>query len=202
MPVTLFISANATMTLAPAGALFNMPAGSAPGNPNGSFLVSVNSSSPVSCSAAVPLPGAIAGLCSERRAEALPPRSRERCSYSIDPAAAGALAPGAYYGEIEITSPEASNSPQNFEVVLNVSAANSSGGSRSGAGRSAVHHHRGRRAAAANRDRLFRFCVAIDIPGAARRQRWRRMAVGHAGLRAARRRTRRASPWSVSTRPG
>jgi hypothetical protein len=36
-----------------------------------------------------------------------------------------ALAPGAYYGEIQITSAQASNSPENFEIVLNVAAANS-----------------------------------------------------------------------------
>jgi uncharacterized protein (TIGR03437 family) len=44
-------------------------------------------------------------------------------SFSIDPVAAGALAPGAYYGIIEITSPDVTNSPQGFEVVLNVSPA-------------------------------------------------------------------------------
>jgi uncharacterized protein (TIGR03437 family) len=127
VPVTLFISGNATMTLAPAGELFNQPAGSAPGNPNGSFLVSVNSSSPVSFTAAIvpvgslPIPswlvlGTISGSASSTQPGTV--------SYSINPVAAAALAPGGYYGEIQITSPQLSNSPENFEVVLNVAAAN------------------------------------------------------------------------------
>ncbi len=127
VPVTLFFSANATMTLAPAGALFNQPAGSAPGNPNGSFLVSVNSSSPVSFSAAVlslpsvPAPAWLVLGTSGGSASSTQPGM---VSFSINPAAAAALAPGAYYGEIEITSPDLSNSPEQFEVVLEVTAAN------------------------------------------------------------------------------
>src|ERR1035441_9029515 len=53
VPVTLFLAANASLTLSPAGTLFNTPAGSAPGNTSGSFLVNVNSPAPVSFSAAV-----------------------------------------------------------------------------------------------------------------------------------------------------
>jgi uncharacterized protein (TIGR03437 family) len=127
VPVTLFISANSTLTLAPAGALFNQPAGSAPGNPNGSFLVTVNSSTAVNFNAAIvtepgiPAPswlvlGTAAGSASSTQPGTV--------SYSIDPVAAAMLAPGAYYGEIQISSPNVSNSPENFEVVLNVAAAN------------------------------------------------------------------------------
>jgi uncharacterized protein (TIGR03437 family) len=121
VPVTLFIAANATMTLAPAGEQFNQLAGSSPGNPNGSFLVSVNNSNPVNFSAAV-LPGAswlVVGTPAGTSASTQP----GTVSYSIDPAVAGTLAVGAYYGEIEITSSDVSNSPQDFEVVLNVSPA-------------------------------------------------------------------------------
>jgi hypothetical protein len=128
VPVTLFISANSTLTLAPAGSLFTQPAGSAPGNPNGSFLVNVNSSTPVNFSAAIipvaglPVPswlvlGTPAGSASSTQPGTV--------SFSIDPAAAALLAPGAYYGEIQIGSPDVSNSPKYFEVVLNVAAANS-----------------------------------------------------------------------------
>jgi hypothetical protein len=126
VPVTLFISANATLTLAPAGTLFNQPAGSAPGNRNGSFLVSVNSSAPVNFSAAIvpvpglPLPSWLVLGTTGGSASATQPGT---VSFSIDPVAAAALAPGAYYGEIEISSPDLSNSPEDFEVVLNVSAA-------------------------------------------------------------------------------
>jgi len=128
VPVTLFISANATLTLSPAGTLFNQPAGSAPGNPNGSFLVSVNSSTAVSFSAAIvsipglPLPSWLVLGTTSGSASSTQPGT---VSFSIDPVAAAALAPGGYYGEIQISSSQLSNSPENFEVVLNVSPANS-----------------------------------------------------------------------------
>jgi uncharacterized protein (TIGR03437 family) len=126
VPVTLFISAYATMTLAPAGELFNQPAGSTPGNPNGSFLVSVNNSTPVSFSAAIvpiqglPVPNWLMLGTPSGSASSTQPGT---VSFSIDPVTAGALAPGGYYGEIQIASPDLSNSPENFEVVLNVTAA-------------------------------------------------------------------------------
>ncbi|HVW87632.1 MAG TPA: hypothetical protein VHB50_23255, partial [Bryobacteraceae bacterium] len=41
-------------------------------------------------------------------------------NFSIDAGAAAALAPGAYYGTIRVTSGDVVNSPQDFEVVLNV----------------------------------------------------------------------------------
>ncbi len=128
VPVTLFISANSTMTLAPAGVLFNQTAGSSPGNPNGSFLVSVNNSTAVNFSVAIvpvagePIPSwLVLGTPSVSASSAQP----GTVSFSIDPAAAAALAPGAYYGEIQITSSALSNSPEDFEVVLNVAAPNS-----------------------------------------------------------------------------
>jgi uncharacterized protein (TIGR03437 family) len=127
VPVTLFIAANATLTLAPAGALFNQPAGSSPGNPNGSFLVSVDNSTPVSFSASIvsapgiPAPSWLVLGTASGTASSMQPGT---VSYSINPMAAAALAPGGYYGEIQVTSPQLSNSPQDFEVVLNVAAAN------------------------------------------------------------------------------
>jgi uncharacterized protein (TIGR03437 family) len=127
VPVTLFISTNATMTLAPAGAQFNMPAAGAPGNPNGSFLVSLDSSAAVSWSAAivsfpgVPVPNWLVLETAGGSSSSTQPGT---VSFSIDPVAAGALAPGAYYGLIEITSPAASNSPEDFEVILNITGTN------------------------------------------------------------------------------
>lgn len=123
--VTLFISASATMTLAPAGAQFNMLAGGSPGNPTGSFLVAVNSSS-ISWSAAIvslpnfPAPGWLVLQTTGGSSTSTQPGT---VTFSIDPAAAGALAPGAYYGAIEVSSPDVSNSPEDFEVVLNVASA-------------------------------------------------------------------------------
>jgi uncharacterized protein (TIGR03437 family) len=123
VPVTLFVAPSSTMTLAPAGQQFNMPAGSAPGNPGGSFLVSVNSSNTAHWTAAVQ-PGAawlVLGTASGTSTSTQP----GSVSFSIDPAAAGALAPGAWYGLIRVTSPDLNNSPQDFEVILNVVPATS-----------------------------------------------------------------------------
>jgi hypothetical protein len=121
VPVTVLISSASQLTLAPAGVQFGMQAGGVPGNSNGSFLVTVVSGAPVNWTAAV-LPGApwltLATPSGTSSATAPGP-----VSFSIDPKAAGALSPGAYYGRIEITSPGILNSPQDFEVVLSVSPA-------------------------------------------------------------------------------
>jgi uncharacterized protein (TIGR03437 family) len=120
VPVTLFIAANSGMTLAPSGQQFSMPAGSAPGNPNGSFLVSVNNATPVNWTASV-LPGSswlTLGTASGSSSSTQP----GSVSFSIDPTAAGQLSQGAFYGRIEVISMDASNSPLDFEVVLNVTA--------------------------------------------------------------------------------
>jgi uncharacterized protein (TIGR03437 family) len=126
VPVTLFISANATMTLAPAGALFDMPVGNTPGNPNGSFLVSVNSANPVTYSAAVlSLPGvpAPSWLVLNTPGGSASSTQPGVVSFTINPFLGTPLAAGVYYGEIEIASSALSNSPEEFEVVLNVTAA-------------------------------------------------------------------------------
>jgi uncharacterized protein (TIGR03437 family) len=120
VPVTLFIAASSSMTLAPSGQQFSMPAGSAPGNPNGSFLVSVNNATPANWTASV-LPGSswlTLGTASGTSSSTQP----GTVSFSIDPTVAGQLSQGAFYGRIEITSTDVSNSPQDFEVVLNVTA--------------------------------------------------------------------------------
>jgi uncharacterized protein (TIGR03437 family) len=44
-------------------------------------------------------------------------------AFSIDAGSAAALSPGAYYGTIRVSSSGIANSPQDFEVVLNVPAA-------------------------------------------------------------------------------
>ena len=120
--VTLFIAPNSTMTLSPAGAQFSMPQGGAPGDPNGSFLVGVNNSAQVTWTASV-ISGANwlnLGTPGGTSSSAAP----GTVSYSIDAKGAAALSPGAYYGEIEITSTDVSNSPLDYEVVVNVTPAN------------------------------------------------------------------------------
>jgi hypothetical protein len=119
VPVTVLVSNASQLTLAPAGVQFGMQAGGVPGNPNGSFLVTVVNPTPVAWTAAV-LPGApwLALATPSGQSSATAPGV---VNFSIDPTAAGALTPGAYYGRIEVTSPGLLNSPQDFEVVLSVS---------------------------------------------------------------------------------
>ncbi len=120
IPVTLLISAQATMVLGPAGTQFSMPQGGTLGNASGSFLVSVSSTAGVSYSASVqPGAGWLTGGGSGTATSASP----GTVSFSIDPTAAGALAAGAYYGVIRVTGSGILNSPQDFQVVLNISPA-------------------------------------------------------------------------------
>jgi hypothetical protein len=121
VPVTVLLTSLSSMVLAPAGEQFSMQAGGAPGNPAGSFLVSVANGSAVSWTASV-LPGAPWLILNSPSgsSSATAPGS---VSFSIDPKAAAALAPGAYYGRIEVAGSGLVNSPQDFEVVLSVSPA-------------------------------------------------------------------------------
>jgi uncharacterized protein (TIGR03437 family) len=119
VPVTVLVSADSTMTLAPVGTQFTMQAGGAPGNANGSFLVSVTNSSAVNWSASVVsgspwLTLSTAGGASSASAPGA-------VTYAIDPVGAAALVPGVYYGQIAVTSSAIVNSPLSFEVVLIVS---------------------------------------------------------------------------------
>jgi uncharacterized protein (TIGR03437 family) len=121
VPVILFIAADSSMTLSSSGGQFVMPVGGAPGNPNGSFLVSVNTTSGVTLTAA-----AVGGAdwlrvnTSGFSASATQPGT---VSFSIDATAAGKLAAGAYYGQISVSGAGLTNSPQFFQVVLNVTPA-------------------------------------------------------------------------------
>ena len=121
IPLTLLVASNPTLVLAPSGAQFQMIAGSSPGNPNGSFTVDVNSTSTVNWHAAV-LPGAnwlTISTTSISSTSAAP----GKVIYTINSAAASALAVGTYYGTIEVSSGGIVNSPQDYLVVLNVNAA-------------------------------------------------------------------------------
>ena len=119
VPVTVLVSANSTMTLAPVGTQFTMQAGGAPGNASGSFLVSVTNSSAVNWSAAVLSGSPWLSLTGATGASSA--GSPGAVSYAIDPVGAAALAPGVYYGQIGVTSSAIVNSPLSFEVVLSVS---------------------------------------------------------------------------------
>ena len=115
--VNALVAANATMTLAPVGQQFSMQAGSnGPGNPNGSFLVTVANGNSVSWTASTSGAdwlklGVTSGTST--------PGAPQAVTYSISPTQTVQM-PGAYYGQIQVTSSNVVDSPQTFEVVLNV----------------------------------------------------------------------------------
>ena len=120
--VALFISAAATMTLGPAGTQLSMPQGGVLGNASGGFNISASNGATVVYSASV-VPGADwlsvsggSGSATSVNAGAV--------GYSVNPTAAAALAAGAYYGTIRVTGSGVVNSPQDFQVVLNITPAN------------------------------------------------------------------------------
>jgi uncharacterized protein (TIGR03437 family) len=117
VPVTLLISASSVMTLGPAGTQFSMQQGGAVGNPNGSFLVSVATGS-IGYTAAV-LPGAT--WLTGGGSGTATPSSPGTVTFSISQSAASALPAGAYYGTIEVAGTGIFNSPQEFQVILNIS---------------------------------------------------------------------------------
>jgi uncharacterized protein (TIGR03437 family) len=122
VPVAFFILPTVSMSLAPSGVQFDMQAGGAPGNPTGSFLVNIAGGA-VSWTAAV-LPGAnwltlntTSGTASDSQSGAV--------AFSINSSAAS-LTAKAYYATIEVTASGVVDSPQDFQVVLNVTAQTSS----------------------------------------------------------------------------
>lgn len=121
VPITFFIASNGGLSLNPSGVQLTMTAGGVAAVPDTSFLVSVSGSSSVAWTASV-LPGATwlqLGTPSGVSTSAAP----GSVNYSIDQTAAAALTAQAYYGTIRVVSPGAVNSPQDFQVVLNVTAA-------------------------------------------------------------------------------
>jgi uncharacterized protein (TIGR03437 family) len=118
VPVTLFISGAANMTLQPAGNVFQSTAGGIPNGGDTSFLVDTVGSNSIAWTAAVQ-PGAnwLSVTTPAGSSTGTQPGSVE---FAIDPVAAAALMPGAYYGTIRVNAAGIVNTPQDFEVVLNV----------------------------------------------------------------------------------
>ena len=119
VPVWFFIYQAPTMTLAPSGEQFTMQAGGAPGNPNGSFQVNLAGGS-VSWAASV-LPGSSwltlntpSGTASDAQAGNI--------TFTINNAAA-ALGVNTFYATIRVTASGVDDSPNDFQVVLNVTPA-------------------------------------------------------------------------------
>ncbi|HEU5021723.1 MAG TPA: FG-GAP-like repeat-containing protein, partial [Bryobacteraceae bacterium] len=120
IPVTFRVPANPVMTLAPSGTRFDMAAGGKPGNANGSFAVTAEGGT-IDWSAAVK--GDAPWLTLSTATGSSSTGAPGTVDYSIDTGAA-TLAPGAYYGAIEVTPSGASSAPQDFQIVLNVGPAN------------------------------------------------------------------------------
>jgi uncharacterized protein (TIGR03437 family) len=117
IPVTFQIAANGTLTLDPAGEQFSLPQGGAAVGET-SFLVTITGAAAVSFNAAV-APGApwLSVTPSSGTASGTQPAD---LNLVFDQTQIAALQPGNYYATVEITSTGAVNSPQSFEVVLNV----------------------------------------------------------------------------------
>lgn len=117
VPVTLFIASNGTISLGPAGAQFTLPQGGA-AEGNTSFLVSVAGTQPASFNAAVsPSVPWLSVTQSSATASGTQPAT---VNLVFDQTQVAALTAGAYYATVEVTSSASANSPQSFEVVLNV----------------------------------------------------------------------------------
>ncbi|HZL56284.1 MAG TPA: putative Ig domain-containing protein, partial [Bryobacteraceae bacterium] len=121
VPVTVLIAADSSLTLAPVGDQFSLQAGGAPGNPNDSFLVSVSTPAAVNWTAAVV--SATPWITVNTPTGTSSATQPGTVTYSIN-AQSAQLAQGTYYGVIEVKAGGVVNSPQDYEVVLNVLPAN------------------------------------------------------------------------------
>jgi uncharacterized protein (TIGR03437 family) len=122
VPVTFFIASQPSLSLQPAGEQFQSLVGGVPNGPLQSFLVNVPGSAAVNWSASV-LPGAAWLKASPSSGIATGPQPGN-VTFTLDPTLIAGLAPQTYYGTIRVTSTGIVNSPQDFQVVLNVAAAN------------------------------------------------------------------------------
>jgi hypothetical protein len=118
LPVSLYVASAPTMLLAPQGSQYEAPAGSTPGNNTGSFRVSVAGDGPVNWTASATQGAAWLHLAVPNGVSTS--SAPAAVQFSIDANAASALSPGTYYGSIRITSPDVSNSPLDYGVVLNI----------------------------------------------------------------------------------
>jgi uncharacterized protein (TIGR03437 family) len=120
--VTLFVSASPSMQLAPGGLAVTMQTGGTISTPPPSFLVVVPSATPVNWTASIQQ-GAFLKLASISGTSSA--AESGKVDFSFDQTVASGLAPGAYYGLIRVTASGVANSPQDFVVVLNVTASDS-----------------------------------------------------------------------------
>lgn len=122
VPVTVFVAASPSVSLQPSGVQFQALAGGVPNGPMSSFLVGVAGSAAVNWTASV-LPGA-PWLSLPVSGGSASPTQPGMVMFGLDPGVVAGLSPQAYYGTIRVTVPGVTNSPQDFEVVLNIGPAN------------------------------------------------------------------------------
>ncbi len=118
VPVSLLIAANGTIALSPAGVEFNLPQG---GQAEGStsFQVSISGTQAVAFTAAVS--PAVPWLTVTQSSATASGTQPATVNLVFNQSQVAALTAGPYYATVVITSSSnAANSPQSFEVVLNV----------------------------------------------------------------------------------
>jgi uncharacterized protein (TIGR03437 family) len=121
VPVNLLVSNTTSLALSPSGTQFRAPAGNPPGNPARSFQVSVAGATTVNWTAA--LQAGANWLSLSTPSGVATGGTPGTVNFAVDPGIVAALAPGAYYGTITVSSPDAVNSPLDYRVVLEVQSA-------------------------------------------------------------------------------
>ena len=120
--VTLLATQLMTMNVNPSGTQFSAPAGSSPGSASGSFSVSAAGSGTVNWSAVL-APGAN-WITLNTPSGTSTAASAGTVSYSLNPGVITALAPATYFATINVSATGVADPLQQFQVVLNVTAAN------------------------------------------------------------------------------
>jgi uncharacterized protein (TIGR03437 family) len=120
VPVDFFIASNSTMVLEPAGIELQMQAGGQVAVPEPDFEVAVSGTTAVSWTASL-LPGTpwVNLVNSSGTSTGTQPGF---ANFQIDQAAVSALSAGTYYATVRVTAPNTVNSPQDFQIVLNVAS--------------------------------------------------------------------------------
>jgi adhesin/invasin len=129
IPVTLWIAQGPVLLLSTKGAQYQSVLGGSPGNIHGSFELSLggaaSSSGPSSSwTAAVEPNAAWLSLDAGSGSGTISPSNPVTISYTMNRTLASGLTPaGPFYATIQVVDAGAANSPQSFQVVLNVAPA-------------------------------------------------------------------------------
>lgn len=122
IPVTLLVTGTLTMNVNPSGTQFSAPTGSSPGDAGGSFNVSATGAGTVNWSAAL-APGSN-WITLNTASGTSTAASAGVVGYSLNPGVITALAPATYFATINVSATGVADPLQQFQVVLNVTAAN------------------------------------------------------------------------------